>query len=179
MNRVMLIGRFTAKPELRYTASNVPFTRFSIAVNRPFNNQDGQRETDFINIVAWRKQAETICNYFDKGNQIAIEGRIQTGSYDDKDGNKRYTTDVALDQFHFIESKAQRAAYNAGGSTPYDYQGAPNYGNSYSAPSDSNASQPNVSPYDYQNTVTNDVNVEGDPFADFGDSVSIDDDFLD
>lgn len=173
MNRVMLIGRFTAKPELRYTASNVPFTRFSIAVNRPFNNQDGQRETDFINIVAWRKQAETICNYFDKGNQIAIEGRIQTGSYDDKDGNKRYTTDVALDQFHFIESKAQRAAYNAG-PTPYDYQGAPNnYGNSY------NGTQENVSPYDYQNAPVNDVNVENNPFADFGDSVSIDDDFLD
>lgn len=163
MNRVMLIGRFTAKPELRYTASNVPFTRFSIAVNRPFSNQDGQRETDFINIVAWRKQAETICNYFDKGNQIAIEGRIQTGSYDDKDGNKRYTTDVALDQFHFIESKAQRAAYNTGNTSPYDYQNAP---------------ANDVSPYDYQNAPTNDVSVENDPFADFGDSVSIDDDFL-
>ena len=164
MNRVMLIGRFTAKPELRYTASNVPFTRFSIAVNRPFSNQDGQRETDFINIVAWRKQAETICNYFDKGNQIAIEGRIQTGSYDDKDGNKRYTTDVALDQFHFIESKAQRAAYNAGNVSPYDYQNAP---------------ANNASPYDYQNAPTNDVSVESDPFSEFGDSVSIDDDFLD
>lgn len=173
MNRVMLIGRFTAKPELRYTASNVPYTRFSIAVNRQFSNQEGQRETDFINIVAWRKQAETICNYFDKGNQIAIEGRIQTGSYDDKDGNKKYTTDVSLDQFHFIESKAQRAAYNANGANPYDYQGAPNYGTSYNAPQES------VSPYDYQNVAPNDVNVEGDPFADFGDSVSIDDDFLD
>ncbi len=163
MNRVMLIGRFTAKPELRYTPSNVPFTRFSIAVNRAFSNQDGQRETDFINIVAWRKQAETVCNYFDKGNQIAIEGRLQTGSYDDKDGNKRYTTDVVLDQFHFIESKAQRAAYNASGENNYGNQG----------PSDS------VSPYDYQNIPTNDVSVENDPFADFGDSVSIDDDFLD
>ncbi len=179
MNRVVLIGRFTAKPELRYTASNVPFTRFSIAVNRPFNNQDGQRETDFINIVVWRKQAETICNYFDKGNQIALEGRIQTGSYDDKDGNKRYTTDVVVDQFHFIESKAQRAAYNAGGS-PFDYQGAPDYGTMYNnTQSNYNQPQENVSPYDYQNAVTNDVNVEGDPFADFGDSVSIDDDFLD
>ncbi len=162
MNRVMLIGRFTAKPELRYTPSNVPFTRFSIAVNRAFSNQDGQRETDFINVVVWRKQAETICNYFDKGNQIAIEGRLQTGSYDDKDGNKRYTTDVVLDQFHFIESKAQRAAYNAGDD------------------SDGNQGQTNhVSPYDYQNAPTNDVSVENDPFADFGDSVSIDDDFLD
>ena len=156
MNRVMLIGRFTAKPELRYTGSNVPYTRFSIAVNRPFNNQDGQRETDFINIVAWRKQAETICNYFDKGNQIAIEGRLQTGSYDDKDGNKRYTTDVVLDQFHFIESKAQRAAYSSNDESSND-----------------------VSPYDYQDAPVNDISVENDPFADFGDSVSIDDNFLD
>lgn len=162
MNRVMLIGRFTAKPELRYTPSNVPYTRFSIAVNRAFSNQDGQREADFINIVAWRKQAETICNYFDKGNQIAVEGRLQTGSYDDKDGNKRYTTDVVLDQFHFIESKAQRAAYNAGGD---------NYGNQ--------GQSNNVTPYDYQDAPVNDVSVENDPFADFGDSVSIDDNFLD
>ncbi len=151
MNRVILLGRLTAKPELRYTGSNVPFTRFSIAVNRAFSNQEGQREADFINIVAWRKQAETICNYFDKGNQIAIEGRLQTGSYDDKDGNKRYTTDVVLDQFHFVESKAQREASHTNDVSPYDYQDAP----------------------------VNDVNVENDPFADFGDSVSIDDNFLD
>ncbi|MBP3765635.1 MAG: single-stranded DNA-binding protein [Bacilli bacterium] len=151
MNRVMLIGRLTAKPELRYTNSNVPFARFTVAVNRQFNNQDGNREADFINIIAWRKQAEVICNYFDKGNQIAIEGRIQTGSYDDKDGNKRYTTDVVLDQFHFIESRAQR---------------------------ENGASNNNVTPYDYQEP-SNDVNIDTDPFADFGDSVSIDDNFLD
>ncbi len=153
MNRVMLIGRLTAKPELRYTGSNVPYARFTIAVNRQFNNQEGNREADFINIVVWRKQAEVICNYFDKGNQIAIEGRIQTGSYDDKDGNKRYTTDVVLDQFHFIESKSQREA------------------------SSSSNNEDNVSPYDYQQS--NSVDVENDPFADFGDSVSIDDNFLD
>jgi len=154
MNRVMLIGRLTAKPELKYTGSNIPYTRFSIAVNRPFSNNEGGRDADFINIVAWRKQAETICNFFDKGNQIAIEGRLQTGSYDDKDGNKRYTVDVTLDTFHFIESKANRT--NAGSdASPYDYQNA-----NYSAPS-------------------NDVSIEEDPFADFGDSVSIDDNFLD
>ena len=153
MNRAMLIGRLTAKPELRYTNSNVPFARFTIAVNRQFNNQDGNREADFINIIVWRKQAEVICNYFDKGNLIAIEGRIQTGSFDDKDGNKRYTTEVVLDQFHFIESKAQREA------------GSNNQNN-------------DVTPYDYQEP-TQDINVEEDPFADFGDSVSIDDNFLD
>lgn len=152
MNRVMLIGRFTAKPELKYTNSNVPFTRFTIAVNRQFNNQDGQRDADFINIVAWRKQAEVICNYFDKGNQIAIEGRIQTGSYDAQDGTKRYTTDVVLDAFHFIESKNARAN-SASVDTPYDYEDTPVMDD-------------------------NTMNVEDDPFADFGDSVSIDDNFL-
>ena len=151
MNRVMLIGRFTAKPELKYTGSNVPFTRFTIAVNRQFNNQEGQRDADFINIVAWRKQAEVICNYFDKGNQIALEGRIQTGSYDAQDGSKRYTTDVVLDTFHFIESKNARNN-SASMDSPYDYQDVP-----YEEPS---------------------VNIEDDPFADFGDSVSIDDNFL-
>lgn len=133
MNRAMLIGRLVARPELRYTNSNVPFTKFSIAVNRPFSSQDSQRETDFINIVAWRKQAETICNYFDKGNQIAIEGRIQTGSFDDKDGIRRYTTDVVLDQFHFIDSKVQKESSN---------------------------------------------NVESEPYEEFGEQVSMDDDFL-
>lgn len=150
MNRVMLIGRLTAKPEIKYTGSNVPFVRFTIAVNRQFSNQDGNKEADFINVIAWRKQAEVICNYFDKGNQIAIEGRLQTGSYDAQDGTKRYTTDVVLDTFHFIESKNARANTNT--ESPYDYQAA--------AP-------------------VNDVNVEDDPFADFGDSVSIDDNFLD
>ena len=83
MNRVMLIGRLTAKPELRYTGSNVPFARFSVAVNRTFSNAQGQRETDFINIIVWRKQAENTCNYLDKGSLVSIEGRLQTGSYDD------------------------------------------------------------------------------------------------
>ena len=152
MNRVILLGRLTAKPELRYTNSNVPFVRFTVAVNRQFNNQEGNREADFINVIAWRKQAEVICNYFDKGNQIAIEGRLQTGSYDAQDGTKRYTTDVVLDQFHFLESRSQREA--------------------------SSSNVDNVSPYDYQEP-TNDVNIDNDPFADFGDSVSIDDNFLD
>lgn len=151
MNRVILLGRITAKPEIRYTGSNVPYVRFTVAVNRQFSNQDGTRDADFINVIAWRKQAEVICNYFDKGNQIAVEGRLQTGSYDGQDGTKRYTTDVVLDQFHFVESKAARA----------------------------NSSAPVESPYDYQEAApVNDVSVEEDPFADFGDSVSIDDNFL-
>ena len=149
MNKVVLVGRLTAKPELRYTASNTAYARFSVAVNRNFTNADGKREADFINVVAWRKQAETISKFFDKGNLIALEGRLQTGSYDDKDGNKRYTVDVALDNFEFVESKAAREQSSSNNSTPYDFQES-----------------------------TNEVNVENDPFAEFGDSVSIDDNFL-
>ena len=153
MNRVMLIGRLTAKPELRYTGSNVPFARFSLAVNRAFTGANGQRETDFINIIIWRKQAENVCNYLDKGSLVSVEGRIQTGSYDDKDGNKRYSLDVVADNVQFLESKSQ-------------------------AQSRQNSNQ-SVTPYDYQDVPMNDVNVDNDPFADFGDSVSIDDSFLD
>lgn len=156
MNKVMLVGRLTAKPELKYTASNVAFVRFTVAVNRNFTNNEGKREADFINVVAWRKQAETISKFFDKGNQIGIEGRLQTGSYDDKDGNKRYTMDVALDNFEFVESKKSQ---NMQGNVD-EYI-------------------PEPTPYDYQNSSSNSVNVENDPFAEFGDSVSIDDNFLD
>lgn len=151
MNRVMLIGRLTAKPELRYTGANLPYCRFSLAVNRTFSNAQGQRETDFINIVVWRKQAENVCNFLNKGSLVSVEGRIQTGSYDDKDGNKRYTTDVVADSVQFLESKSQRQESNQFGSTPYDYQDSP----------------------------SESVNIENDPFGDLGDSVTIDDNFLD
>ena len=76
MNKVCLVGRLTAKPELRYTNSNVAYTRFTFAVNRTFSNSQGQRDADFINVVAWRRQAETITRYFDKGNLISLDGRI-------------------------------------------------------------------------------------------------------
>lgn len=154
MNRVMLIGRLTAKPELRYTGSNLPYARFSVAVNRTYSNAQGQRETDFINVVVWRKQAENVCNFLDKGSLVSVEGRIQTGSYDDKDGNKRYTMEVVADSVQFLETRAQSQNRSQASNQP--------------------------SPYDYQNTsTTNSVDVADDPFADFGDSVSIDDNFLD
>ena len=165
MNRVSLVGRLTGKPELKYTSSNLPYARFSVAVNRTFSNQQGQREADFINIVVWRKQAENVCNFLDKGSLVSIDGRIQTGSYDDKDGNKRYTFEVVGDTVQFLETKAQAQSRNQNGG--------------YEKPANKE-----VSPYDYQDNGnatanTNNVSVENDPFADFGDSVSIDDNFLD
>lgn len=154
MNRVMLIGRLTAKPELRYTSSNLPFARFSVAVNRTYSNAQGQRETDFINVVVWRKQAENVCNFLNKGSLVSVEGKIQTGSYEDKDGNKRYTMEVVADSVQFLETRAQSQNRSQASNepSPYDYQGAGS---------------------------TNSVDVADDPFADFGDSVSIDDNFLD
>ena len=88
MNKVFLIGRLTRDPELRYTGNNTAVATFSIAVNRNFSNQNGEREADFINIVVWRKQAENVKNYLTQGSQVAIDGRIQTRSYDDQNGKK-------------------------------------------------------------------------------------------
>ena len=156
MNKVLLVGRLTIKPELRYTNTNVPYTRYSVAVDRGTNSQTGERMTDFINIVTWRKQAEVICQYLNKGSLVSIEGRIQTGSFTDKDGNKRYTTDVVTDNVRFLESKAQTES-RSGSQSSDSYE---------------------KSPYDFE-APSNNVNVDNDPFADFGDSVSIDDNFLD
>ncbi len=108
MNKVVLIGRLTKDPELRYTSSNIPTASFTLAVNRPFQNQSGVREADFINIVIWRKQAETAKKYLAKGSLVAVEGRIQTRNYDGADGKKVYVTEVVADNFEFLESKGQR-----------------------------------------------------------------------
>ena len=113
MNKVFLIGRLTRDPELRYTGNNTAVASFSIAVNRNFTNQSGEREADFINIVVWRKQAENVKNYLTQGSQVAIDGRIQTRSYDDQDGKKRYVTEVIADNVEFLGSKGQKFFYSS------------------------------------------------------------------
>jgi len=109
MNKVVLIGRLTKDPDLRYTSSNIPAASFTVAVNRPFQNQNGVREADFINVVVWRKQAENVKKYIVKGSLVAVEGRIQTRNYEDKDGKKVYVTEVVADSVQFLESKGQRS----------------------------------------------------------------------
>lgn len=105
MNKVVLIGRLTKDPELRFAVgSGTAVSRFTVAVNRQFKRD----ETDFINCVAFGKTAETISQYFTKGRQIAISGHIQTGSYEAQDGTKRYTTDVVVESFDFIESSGDK-----------------------------------------------------------------------
>ena len=105
MNKVCLVGRLTASPELKYTATNIATTRFNIAINRQFKDADGERKADFIPVQCWRKQAENVCNYLNKGSLVSVEGRIQTEKYTDKDGNNRNTWVVVADNVTFLESK--------------------------------------------------------------------------
>ena len=105
MNKVELVGRLTAEPELRYTESDKAYTRFTLAVNRKYKKDDESRDADFISIVAWNKQAEIICQYVKKGNRLGIVGKIQTGSYEKSDGTRGYTYDVIVEDLEFIETK--------------------------------------------------------------------------
>lgn len=151
MNKVILIGRLTRDPELRYTSSNVATASFSVAVDRNFTNQNGEREADFINIVVWRKQAENCKNYLTKGSQVAIEGRIQTRNYDGQDGKKVYVTEVVADNVQFLGSKGSSSQSINDNTTPYDFA---------------------------QEPAKETTDVSSDPFADFGSSIEISDDEL-
>ncbi len=102
MNKCILIGNLTRDPELTTTASGVSLCRFSIAVNRAYANQNGEREADFFNIVTWRGLAENCSKYLSKGRKVAVVGNIQNRSYEDKDGNKRYSTDIVAEDVEFL-----------------------------------------------------------------------------
>lgn len=155
MNKVFLVGRLARDPELRYSSSNTASMRCAIAVDRQFVREGEERGADFINIVAFGQRAETMKKYLVKGSQIAIDGRIQTGSYDAQDGRKVYTTDVIVENFQFLDTKGSRPVSEQSNDnvTPYDF-GATN-----------NVSEP-------VNTTTN---VASDPFADFGAKIEIND----
>lgn len=103
LNTVILIGRLTRDPEMRYTTSGIPVARFSLAVDRPFTNQNGERETDFIDIVTWRKLAETCTNNLGKGRLVAVEGRLQIRPYETQDGQKRRAAEVVADTVQFLD----------------------------------------------------------------------------
>ena len=105
INRVVLIGRLTANPELRFTTSNNAVTTFSIAVDRNFKNEDGNKEADFINIVAWNKKAELIHQYLKKGDRVGIGGRLQVRKYQNDRGENRYVTEIVADEVEFLNSK--------------------------------------------------------------------------
>jgi len=104
LNRVILIGRLTKDPELRYTPNGVAVSTFTLAVSRNYSNQQGQRETDFITIVTWKGLAETVANYLKKGRLTAVEGRMQTRNYDNNEGKKVYITEIVAANVRFLES---------------------------------------------------------------------------
>ena len=113
LNVVVLTGRLVADPELRHTPNDIAVTSFTIAVNRRFARTPEERQTDFIDIVAWRNTAEFVCKYFQKGQLIAIEGSIQTRSYQDKEGNKRKAFEVIANNVQFVESKKDSSNENS------------------------------------------------------------------
>lgn len=104
INNVVVVGRLTRAVDLRYTSNGTAYASFTLAVDRDFKNQNGERETDFINCAMWRKPAENLANYTKKGSLIGIEGRIQTRNYDNQQGQRVYVTEVLAERFHFLES---------------------------------------------------------------------------
>lgn len=118
INKSIIGGRLTADPELRQTNSGVSVCSFTVAVNRRFS-KDGEREADFINVQAWRQTAEFICNYFKKGSSICIAGAIQTRSWEDQNGQKRFATEVVADEAYFVDGKNDGAG--AEGASPTNY----------------------------------------------------------
>ncbi len=117
LNRCILIGRLVADPQLRYTQSGIAVTSFTIAVDRPFTSQSGEREADFIDIVTWRKLAETCANHLNKGRLVAVDGRLQIRSYDDSNGIRRKASEIVADQVRFLD----RADSGSGGSGSGSY----------------------------------------------------------
>lgn len=106
MNRIVLVGRLIKDPETKTFEENSKIvTKFILAVDRPFKNVEGVRETDFIPVVLWGRRAEIVSEYMSKGSMISVSGRLQTGSYDDKEGKRRYTAEILADEFQFIDSK--------------------------------------------------------------------------
>lgn len=140
INRVVLVGRLTRDPELRYTAGGAAVASFTVAVNRQFTNSNGDREADFIGCTIWRKAAENFVNFTKKGSLVGIDGRIQTSSYDNQQGQRVYRTDVIVENFSLLESRAESEKRNNGGN-----------GSSNQAPSYNNSNQSNQSPFGNNN----------------------------
>lgn len=136
MNRVVLVGRLTKDPDLRYTPNGVANCSFTLAVNRTFTNQQGEREADFINVVVWRKAAENTANYLKKGSLAGVDGRIQTRNYENQEGKRVYVTEVIAESVQFLESKGNNG----------QQQNKPNSANS-NAPNDpfANSGYPDIS----------------------------------
>lgn len=126
MNKAILMGRLTRDPELRQTGSGISVCTFTLAVDRRFKNQNGERQADFIPIVVWRQQAEFASQYFRQGSRVLVSGSIQVRAWDDRDGNRRYTTEVVADDLEFADSKRSDSSGSGYASTsPRTYENRP------------------------------------------------------
>lgn len=151
MNKVTLIGRLTKDPELRYTSSNIAVASFTLAVDRGYTSPNGERQADFLNIVVWRKPAENVKKFLTKGSQVAVDGSIQTRSFDDQNGQKRYITEILANSVEFLGSKGNTSSQQ---------------GTEKSAPT----------PYDFGNEPEpKGTNIDSNPFAEFGSSIELED----
>ncbi len=172
LNRAVLTGRLTRDVDLRYTQSGTAVGTFSLAVDRRFTNQQGERDADFINCVIWRKSAENFANFVHKGSLVGIDGRIQTRNYENQQGQRVYVTEVVVENFALLEPRSARNnnSNNAqNGNAPQQNNGNNPFDNGNNNPA------PNSSSSNGQNGGNNNQN---DPFANSGDSIDISDDDL-
>ena len=170
MNRVVLVGRLTKDPDLRYTPSGVPVATFTLAVNRTFSNQQGEREADFINCVVWRKPAENVANFLKKGSLAGVDGRLQTRNYEGQDGKRVYVTEVVAESVQFLEPRGASGGGNRSESGSFGApprEEFPSYG----------GQQPNRNQNQNQRG-GNYTRVDDDPFANGGQTIDISDDDL-
>ena len=173
MNKVILIGRLARDPELRTTAGNISVATFTLAVSRPFTPQNGgDNGADFISCVVWRRTAENLARYCNKGSQIAVEGRIQTRNYTAQDGTKRYVTEVLVDNLTFLGSRSD----NQGSVAPQDNFGGNNYPSNGGYDNNYGANNNYSTPMDVASVPTTDISE--DPFKDFGEEITLSDDDL-
>lgn len=174
MNRVVLVGRLTKDPDLRYTPNGVPVATFTLAVNRTFTNQQGEREADFINCVIWRRPAENVANYLKKGSLAGVDGRIQSRSYDGQDGKRVYVTEVIADSVQFLEPRSgasqERGNDFGGGNQQFG-------GNQYGGGQQNQQSQ-GSSYGQNQNPNQSFTRTDEDPFSQDGQRIDISDDDL-
>ncbi|GEK28984.1 single-stranded DNA-binding protein [Furfurilactobacillus siliginis] len=176
INRAVLTGRLTRDPEVRYTQSGAAVATFTLAVDRQFTNQSGEREADFINCVIWRKSAENFANFTHKGSLVGIEGRVQTRNYENQQGQRVYVTEVVVENFALLESRSQteQRSTNGGGNNGGFNNNAPQSG-SANPFGGNNGGATNNAPAANNN---NQSNQPADPFADNGESIDISDDDL-
>lgn len=174
LNRVVLVGRLTKDPDLRYTPSGVAVANFTLAVNRPFTNQQGNREADFINCVVWRRPAENLANYMKKGSMVGVDGRLQTRNFEGQDGKMVYMTEVVADSVQFLETKSSNQGNGGQGSSGYQQNQNRNQNQNQGQNQNQNQNQNQ----DQNNSNQNQNQNEEDPFKNNGQPIDISDDDL-